>query len=200
MKIKSIIIFIAGIIVGILLSQVSVKNNDIYVNNSSVATSKNVQNIDMRNPISQKEILRQLKANTAFDMSQIPVVGSDIYGHVWQDLSTKSNSFTSWKIPKIWQKYIYSEADKTDPKSINNGANDKFLYITLQGVVFLYLPPDGRYWCPLPMFGDIPPGSLIIAQHVPLKPAIEAGIIPVYHGQAFTKSYPLPKEWQDALR
>jgi hypothetical protein len=40
---------------------------------------------------------------------------------------------------------------------------------------------------------------VIIAQHVPLKPAVEAGIIPVYHGQAFTKSYPLPNEWKSAL-
>ncbi|WHE06555.1 hypothetical protein PGH24_10410 [Thermoanaerobacterium thermosaccharolyticum] len=198
MKVKSTMIFVIGVIVGILLSQMLTRHTSIYDGNSSVVTSENLQSVDMENPISQKEILRQLKDNPAFDMSQIPVVGSDIYGHVWQ--STKSNSFTSWKMPKEWQKYIYTETDKTDPKSINNGANDKFLYITLQGVVFLYLPPDGRYWCPVPMFGDIPPGSVIIAQHVPLKPAIEAGVIPVYHGQAFTKSYPLPKEWQDTLR
>ncbi|MEG6566942.1 hypothetical protein V6B95_08205 [Thermoanaerobacterium saccharolyticum] len=199
MKVKSIMIFVAGIIVGILLSQMLTKHDSVY-NSSSIVTSENIQSVDMENPISQKEILKQLKTNSAFDMSQIPVVGSDIYGHVWEDMGTKSNSFTSWKMPKVWQKYIYSERDKTDPVSISNGANDKFLYITLQGVVFLYLPPDGRYWPSIPMFGDIPPGSVIIAQHVPLKTAVEAGIIPVYHGQAFTKSYPLPKEWQDALR
>ncbi|MDK2805242.1 MAG: hypothetical protein PWP67_3003 [Clostridium butyricum] len=199
MKVKSTMIFVIGVIVGILLSQMLTRHTSIYDSNSSVVTSENLQSVDMENPISQKEILKQLKTNPAFDMSQIPVVGSDIYGHVW-DMGTKSNSFISWEMPKTWQKYIYSESDKTDPKSISNGANDKFLYITLQGVVFLYLPPDGRYWSSIAMFGDIPPGSVIIAQHVPLKPAVEAGIIPVYHGQAFTKSYPLPKEWQDALR
>ncbi|AFK87511.1 MULTISPECIES: hypothetical protein [Thermoanaerobacterium] len=199
MKAKSVMIFAIGIMVGILLSQMLTRHTSIYDVNGNGA-SENVQSVDMRNPISQKEILKQLEASSAFDMSQIPVVGSDIYGHAWQDLGTKPSSFTSWKVPKVWQKYIYSESDKTDPESISNGANDKFLYITLQGVVFLYLPPDGRYWCSVPMFGDIPPGSVIIAQHVPLKTAVEAGVIPVYHGQAFTKSYPLPKEWQDALR
>jgi hypothetical protein len=198
MKIKYFVIFVFGIIVGTLLSQGYLRS--INNGNNDVATSKNIQNIDMENPISQKEILKQLKTSSAFDISQIPIVGSDIYGHVWQDLGTKPSSFTSWKIPKAWQKYIYSEKDKTDPISIKNGANDKFLYITLQGVVFLYLPPDGRYWPSIPMFGDIPPGSVIIAQHVPLKPAVEAGIIPVYHGQAFTKKYPLPNEWKSVLK
>ncbi|MDI3310229.1 MAG: hypothetical protein QJR05_02190, partial [Thermoanaerobacterium sp.] len=175
MKVKSIMIFVAGMIVGILLSQVLTRHTSIYDSNRNVVTSKNIQSVDMENPISQKEILKQLKTNPAFDISQIPVVGSDIYGHVWQDLGTKPSSFTSWEMPKAWQKYIYSEKDKTDPVSISNGANDKFLYITLQGVAFLYLPPDGRYWCPVPMFGDIPPGSVVIAQHVPLKPAVAAG-------------------------
>ncbi|MDN5317206.1 MAG: hypothetical protein PWR08_1331 [Thermoanaerobacterium sp.] len=131
MKIKSIMIFAAGIIVGILLSQMLTRHTSIYDSNSSVVASKDIQSVDMENPISQKEILKQLKTNSAFDMLQIPVVGSDIYGHVWEDMGTKSNSFTSWKMPKAWQKYIYSESDKTDPVSISNGANDKFLYITL---------------------------------------------------------------------
>ncbi|MDI3476559.1 MAG: hypothetical protein PWQ59_84 [Thermoanaerobacterium sp.] len=131
MKAKSTMIFVIGIIVGILLSQMLTRHTSIYDSNSSAAISKNIQSVDMENPISQKEILKQLKTNPAFDMSEIPVVGSDIYGHVWKDMGTKSNSFTSWEMPKEWQKYIYTETDKTDPKSINNGANDKFLYITL---------------------------------------------------------------------
>lgn len=133
-------------------------------------------------------------------MSQIPVYGSDIYGGIWRDYCVDSVLFDDWKLPKVWQKYIYSQDDKTDPTSINNDSKDKFLYITLQGVVFLYFPPDGRYWPPVPMFGDIPPSSVIVAQHVPIKPAVESGIIPVYHGQAFIESFNLPEEGRKVLK
>ncbi|AEF16828.1 hypothetical protein Thexy_0787 [Thermoanaerobacterium xylanolyticum LX-11] len=104
MKVKSIMIFVAGMIVGILLSQMLTRHTSIYDGNGSVVSSENIQSVDMENPISQKEILKQLKINPAFDMSQIPVVGSDIYGHVWEDMGTKSNSFTSWEMPKAWKK------------------------------------------------------------------------------------------------
>ncbi|KKC30499.1 hypothetical protein QTP99_00640 [Caldanaerobacter subterraneus KAk] len=194
MKMKYFAIFILGIIIGALISQGFTKYEDKEV------ISRNTENIDLTNPISQKEILKQLKDSPSFDMSQIPVCGSDIYGGIWRDYGANSASFDDWKLPKVWQKYIYSQDDKIDPTSINNDSNDKFLYITLQGVVFLYSPPDGRYWPPVPMFGDIPPGSVIVAQHVPIKPAVESGIIPVYHGQAFIKGYPLPEEWKRALK
>ncbi|EMT38552.1 hypothetical protein SAMN04244560_01538 [Thermoanaerobacter thermohydrosulfuricus] len=194
MRGRYFLIFVLGIIIGVLISQGFTK----YTAKETMA--KNIQNIDLANPISQKEILKQLKESPSFDMSQIPVYGSDIYGGIWKDYDVDSASFDDWKLPKVWQKYIYSQDDKTDPTSINNDSNDNFLYITLQGVVFLYSPPDGRYWPPVPMFGDIPPGSVIVAQHVPIKPAVESGIIPVYHGQAFIKGYPLPEEWKRALK
>ncbi|WP_029689125.1 hypothetical protein [Thermoanaerobacter sp. A7A] len=194
MRGRYFLIFLFGIIIGVLLSQEFIK----YTDKETMA--KNIQNVDLANPISQKEILKQLKESSSFDMSQIPVYGSDIYGEIWRDYDVDSASFDDWKLPKVWQKYIYSQDDKTNPTSINNTSNDKFLYITLQGVVFLYSPPDGRYWPPVLMFGDIPPGSVIVAQHVPIKPAVESGIIPVYHGQAFIKGYPLPKEWKRALK
>ncbi|AIS51616.1 hypothetical protein TKV_c04120 [Thermoanaerobacter kivui] len=194
MRGRYFLIFVLGIIIGVLISQGFTK----YTAKETMA--KNIQNIDLANPISQKEILKQLKESPSFDMSQIPVYSSDIYGGIWKDYDVDSASFDDWKLPKVWQKYIYSQDDKTDPTSINNDSNDNFLYITLQGVVFLYSPPDGRYWPPVPMFGDIPPGSVIVAQHVPIKPAVESGIIPVYHGQAFIKGYPLPEEWKRALK
>lgn len=67
-------------------------------------------------------------------------------------------------------------------KLSNNFYNyvEKTILKLYNSVVFLYFPLDDGYWSPVPMFGDIPPGSVIIAQHVPLKPAVEAGIIPVY--------------------
>ncbi|MGB9809518.1 MAG: hypothetical protein ACPLSA_05695 [Caldanaerobacter sp.] len=186
MRGRYFLIFVVGIIIGVLITQGYIK----YKANETMAN--NAQNIDLANPISQKEILKQLKESSSFDMSQIPVYGTDIYGGIWRDYGTNSTSFDDWKLPKVWQKYIYSVN--------NNASNDKILYITLQGVVFLYFPPDGRYWPPVPMFGDIPPGSVIVAQHVPIKPAVESGIIPVYHGQAFIKGYPLPEEWKRALK
>ncbi|UZQ83426.1 hypothetical protein [Thermoanaerobacter sp. RKWS2] len=194
MRGRYFLIFVLGIIIGVLISQGFTKYEDKEV------ITRNTENIDLANPISQKEILKQLKESTSFDMSQIPVYGSELCGGIWKDYDVDSASFDDWKLPKVWQKYIYSQDDKTDPTSINNDSNDNFLYITLQGVVFLYSPPDGRYWPPVPMFGDIPPGSVIVAQHVPIKPAVESGIIPVYHGQAFIKGYPLPEEWKRALK
>ncbi|SHE44569.1 hypothetical protein SAMN02745195_00383 [Thermoanaerobacter uzonensis DSM 18761] len=73
MRGRYFLIFILGIIIGVLISQGFIK----YTDKEKMA--KNIQNIDLVNPISQKEILKQLKESPSFDMSQIPVYGSDYF-------------------------------------------------------------------------------------------------------------------------
>lgn len=59
-------------------------------------------------------------------------------------------------------------------------SNRPTLFITLQGTVFLKHGTAGRGWPPLSA-ADIPPDATLVAEFVPVKKAVEAGIIPVYH-------------------
>lgn len=73
MRGRYFLIFVLGIIIGVLISQGFTKYEDKEV------ITRNTENIDLANPIFQKEILKQLKESPSFDMSQIPVYGSDYF-------------------------------------------------------------------------------------------------------------------------
>ncbi len=96
----------------------------------------------------------------------------------WHD----QDPFDHWRVPPGWMPYIYKN-EKT--KIISNNYPDNrqklplTLYITLQGTVFLYpQTASGTMWPgPHGDIADVPP-STIVAEFVPLKPAVLAGIIP----------------------
>jgi hypothetical protein len=84
---------------------------------------------------------------------------------------------------------IYEERDKALYKNESwvRGShplelNRKTLFITLQGTVFLKFGVAGRDWPPVSAT-DIPPDATIVAEFVPVRKAVQAGIIPVFHCQ-----------------
>ena len=105
--------------------------------------------------------------NTQLAMNQFPASwrGNDL--------------INTWKLPPKWVPYLMKneKPPSHNPQSVN-GPDPLALYITLQGTVFLY-PQEGvsYQWPPTPTVGDVPP-TTIVAEFVPLKPAVEAGIIP----------------------
>ena len=114
------------------------------------------------------------------------------------------DSFNHWRVPPKWMPYIYKH-EKWHPTSARdvvtkrNGNLPMTLYITLQGTVFLYPQTvTGTQWPgPQGSIADVPPAT-IVAEFVPLKPAVLAGIIPVSDGQPATLGY-VSKVWQEAL-
>lgn len=98
-----------------------------------------------------------------------------------------SYNVNDWHIPSRWKPYLYKNV---------KGAESKVLCITLQGTVFLKPGLAGRDWEPIAM-ADIPNDAQILAECVPLKPAVEAGIVPVYHCEALY-DIPFPEPWQKA--
>ncbi len=88
--------------------------------------------------------------------------------------------YEHWQIPSKWTPYLYKNEKWTDthPQELNHAT----LFITLQGTVFLKQGAAGRDWPPISAT-DIPPDATIVAEFVPVKKAVEAGIIPVYHSQ-----------------
>ena len=100
--------------------------------------------------------------------------------------------FNHWKVPVKWKPYIWAAPYKEDGRH-------RFLFITLQGTVFLY-PFVAQSGWPIGPFANIPPSATIVAEYVPLKPAVEAGILPVYNGEVFLATgIPMPPVWLKAL-
>ncbi|KYH30935.1 hypothetical protein CLTEP_24570 [Clostridium tepidiprofundi DSM 19306] len=191
MKLKILIFLILGIFIGSISTYSIFRNYDKEKHNVKIDS---ISQIDICNPISQEYILQQLK-NKRISKSQIPDIVSI---NICIDIPySNGGTYNSWKIPTGWEQFIYKNANS---EKLDKFSESRFLYITLQGVVFLYLPPAGRYWSPIPEFGDIPPGSVIVGQHVPIKVAVDGGILPVYHGQAYTTLQSLPKKWKDILK
>jgi hypothetical protein len=93
------------------------------------------------------------------------------------------DSFNHWRVPPGWIPYLYKNEKTKITSDIQTSLGQKIpltLYITLQGTVFLYPQTfSGTQW-PGPQgdIADIPP-TTIVAEFVPLKPAVLAGIIPV---------------------
>jgi len=92
--------------------------------------------------------------------------------------------FNHWQIPPKWTPYLLKNEVIVHPSPQNPVAVPLTLYITLQGTVFLYPQTySGTIWLGANSYiADVPP-STILAEFVPLKPAVLAGIIPVSGGQ-----------------
>lgn len=110
----------------------------------------------------------------------------------------------TWKLPPKWAPYLYKNESHTPPFSPGHHANlgtiPLTLYITLQGTVFLYPQTIMQsQWPETLTVGDIPP-TTIVAEFVPLKSAVQDGIIPESDrvpwgpGSGF-----VPRVWQKAL-
>lgn len=110
-----------------------------------------------------------------------------------------------WRLPPGWVPYLYKTEHQVPPFVDGHRPLVRLpltLYITLQGVVFLYPQTIMQSeWPATPTVGNIPPAT-IVAEFVPLKPAVEAGIIPVMSQpmlQPVTASGFLPRVWHQAL-
>lgn len=108
-----------------------------------------------------------------------------------------SYTFATWRPPQGWTKHLYKNLSKYDRFSGRSNQDPyQVLYITLQGVVFLYSLDE--QW-PGPMYSDIPVGATIVAEYVPLLPAVKDGVVPVYLEPVYDSGYVLPPVWQRAL-
>ncbi|WP_053957939.1 hypothetical protein [Sulfobacillus thermosulfidooxidans] len=97
------------------------------------------------------------------------------------------DSFNHWRVPPGWIPYLYKNEKIKIASDVqtHSGQNVPLtLYITLQGTVFLYPQTfSGTQWPgPDGDIADIPP-TTIVAEFVPLKPAVLAGVIPVSNNE-----------------
>jgi len=104
-------------------------------------------------------------------------------------LSGDKYSYTDWHLPPKWVPYLYKNQHWVKKQGYPMELNDKTLFITLQGTVFLKWGTAGRDWPPLSA-ADIPPDAVLVAEFVPLKKAVKNGIIPVYQSQPFPDGSP----------
>lgn len=95
-------------------------------------------------------------------------------------LSGKKYSYADWHLPPKWKPYLFKNEHYITQKSGPALLNNPTLFITLQGTVYERFGVAGRFWG-VPAADDIPADATIVAEFVPLKPAVEAGIIPVYY-------------------
>lgn len=121
--------------------------------------------------------------NTRLTMNQFPAA--------WHGV----DAFRAWKLPPRWAPYLL----KDEKRAHIHGADPVTLYITLQGTVFLYPQTlSGTQWPgPDGIPADIPPAT-VVAEFVPLKAAVQAGIIPESGGQPWLGG-PIPHVWTKSL-
>lgn len=105
-----------------------------------------------------------------------------------------TSTFATWQPPASWDKYLL----KNEPSGGTAATigEERALFITLQGVVYLY--PADIQWQPL-VYDDIPPGATIVAEYVPVAKAVRAGVVPVYRLPLTEVGGVLPAPWQRVL-
>ncbi|OLZ12292.1 hypothetical protein [Sulfobacillus thermosulfidooxidans] len=113
------------------------------------------------------------------------------------------DSFNHWRVPPGWIPYLYkNEKTKiiTDSPAGSAQTVPLTLYITLQGTVFLYPQTfSGTQWPgPHGDIADIPP-TTIVAEFVPLKPAVLAGVIPVSDNEPSGVNGYVASVWEKVL-
>jgi len=141
--------------------------------NSSTSTKTTVKDnpVPDANWVLTDTLVKQTKWFTQYNQNLS--INHGVYG--------KTVEYWHWQLPSTWQPYLYKNEHYITPKTGPVYLNHQTLFITLQGTVYLKEGIAGRYWPPFsPM--DIPPDATIVAEFVPLKPAVKAGIIPVFHG------------------
>jgi hypothetical protein len=98
-------------------------------------------------------------------------INSGVYG--------PNYTYENWHLPPKWAPYVFKNESwvrGSHPLELNR----KTLFITLQGTVYLKFGVAGRDWPPQSA-ADIPPDATIVAEFVPVRKAVQAGIIPVFH-------------------
>lgn len=143
-------------------------------------------------------------AQTKYERINWPIYNNQLAMNQFPTSWHGNDLVNTWKLPPKWAPYLYKN-EKPAPQFVDgHRPNLKkiplTLYITLQGTVFLYPQTIMQSQWPVTItVGDVPP-TTIVAEFVPLKPAVEAGIIPENANQP---SYPgsgfVPRVWQKAL-
>jgi hypothetical protein len=112
-----------------------------------------------------------------------------------------NDAVNTWKLPPRWAPYLLKKEKPVLPLGdLGTKKIPLTLYITLQGTVFLYPQTiSENQWPATPTAGDVPPAT-IVAEFVPLKPAVKAGIIPETDNQPWTLGSEVGAEaWEKAL-
>lgn len=115
-------------------------------------------------------------------------------------LSFPAEPFNHWTFPTTWAPYLeWNQLSYPNPvisSSTSSFSSSRgYLFITLQGTVYLYSHISQSAW-PIHPFADIPPEATIVAEYVPLAPAVKHGILPVYDGQPLVPGMALPPIWR----
>lgn len=110
-------------------------------------------------------------------------------------LSFPAEPFNHWTFPTAWAPYLEWNQLYSSPDTSSSDNSRRYLFITLQGTVYLYDQISQSGW-PIHPFADIPPSATIVAEYVPLAPAVKHGILPVYGGQPFVPGMALPPIWR----
>lgn len=144
-----------------------------------------------------------VSAHTKWERINWPIYNTQLAMNQFPASWHGNDLINSWKLPPNWVPYLMKNETPAKPRSVN-GPDPLTLYITLQGTVFLYPQTiSGSQWPGTLTVGDVPP-TTIVAEFVPLKLAVEAGIIPESSGSP--KSPPQPASggpvfpiWQKVL-
>lgn len=111
-----------------------------------------------------------------------------------QHMASSAESFKHWVSPPRWSSYLEWNQKLHAPSFFSAQG---YLFITLQGTVYIYHQLSQSGW-PIHPFADIPPGATIVAAYVPLSSAVKDGILPVYNGQPWMPGMKLPEIWQSS--
>lgn len=122
-------------------------------------------------------------AQTTYERINWPIYNNQLAMNQFPTSWHGNDLVNTWKLPPKWAPYLYKNESHTLPFINGHRPNLKkiplTLYITLQGTVFLYPQTIMQsQWPVTSTVGDIPP-TTIVAEFVPLKAAVRAGIIPV---------------------
>lgn len=148
-----------------------------------------------------------LTAQTKYERLTWPVYNAQLAMNRFPASWHGNNLVNTWRLPPKWAPYLLKN-EKPAPEFVNGHRSfskiPMTLYITLQGIVFLYPQTVMQsQWPSTLTVGDVPP-TTIVAEFVPLKPAVQAGIIPESNGGAQSPGQPwlggyVPTVWQKAL-
>ena len=138
-----------------------------------------------------------VSAHTKWERINWPIYNTQLAMNQFPASWHGNDLINTWKLPPKWVPYLMKNETPAKPLFVN-GPDPLTLYITLQGTVFLYPQAlSANQWPLTPTVGAIPP-TTIVADFVPLKPAVEAGIIPESSNQPASLGAVFPI-WQKAL-
>ena len=142
-----------------------------------------------------------LTAQTRYERSMWPIYNTQLTMNRFPASWHGIDLVNTWRLPPGWGPYLLKH-EKRVPEFVDGHRPltkiPQTLYITLQGTVFLYPQTimQGQ-WPPSRTVGDVPP-TTVVAEFVPLRAAVQAGVIPESQGQPWLGGY-LPAIWRKAL-